>query len=60
MNRSEIFTTLLEKRFSKRTVFTMANEIGFPALTIFTIVLKRAFLHAQFLQYFLRRGVKKQ
>ena len=55
-----VFTTLLENRFSKRTVFTMANEIGFSGLPIFTIVLKRAFLYAQFLQYFLRRGIKKQ
>ena len=55
-----VFTTLLENRFSKRTVFTIANEIGFPGLTIFTIVLKRVFLYAQFLQYVLRRGVKKQ
>ena len=37
----------------------MANEIAIPGTTIFTIVLNRAFLRAQFLQYFWRRGVKK-
>ena len=55
-----VFTILLENRFSKRSVFTMANEIGIPGITIFTIVLNRAFLREQFLQYFLRRGVNKQ